>query len=92
MTTYKGLKLFPAQKEIANKIVNTPDVPGTVNYFTVCCSRQFGKSTALQQILLYYAINESNSKCLFVSMTYTQVSKIYNSIVRAIEKTGVIAK
>lgn len=92
MTTYKGLKLFPAQREIADKIVNTPDVPGTVNYFTVCCSRQFGKSTALQQILLYYAINEANSKCLFVSMTYTQVSKIYNSIVRAIEKTGVIAK
>jgi hypothetical protein len=92
MTTYKGLKLFPAQKEIAEKITSTPTIKGTVNYFTVCCSRQFGKSTCLQQILLWFAINEPNSKCLFVSMTYSQVGKIYNSILRAIEKSGIISK
>lgn len=92
MTTYTGLKLFPKQFEIANTIVNTHNVEGGVNYFTVCCSRQFGKSTCLQQILLWYAINEPDSKCLFVSMTYSQVGKIYNSILRGIEKSGIIAK
>lgn len=87
-----GAKLFPKQQEIVNSIVNTEDVEGSVSWHIVNCSRQFGKSYMLKQILLYFAINEPNSKCLFVSMTHQQANKIFNEILRAIEKTPIVKK
>ena len=92
MTTYKGAKLYPKQAEIANAIISTPESPDSVQYHIVNASRQVGKSFMLKQLLLYYSINEVGSKNLFVSMTYQQTNKIYNEIIRAIDKTGIIAK
>lgn len=92
MTIYKGAKLYPKQAEIANKIVSTAESSDSVQYHIVNASRQVGKSFMLKQLLLYYAINEPNSKNLFVSMTYQQTNKIYNEIIKAIESSGVIAK
>lgn len=92
MTTYIGAKLYPKQKEIADKIISTPQKERTVEYHIVNASRQVGKSFMLKQILLYYAINEPQSKNLFVSMTFSQTNKIYNELIKAIEKSGIIAK
>lgn len=85
-----GAKLFPKQQEIVDSIVNTPDIDGAVSWHVVCCSRQFGKSFILKQLLLYYAINEPNSKILFVSMTHQQSNKVFNEILKAVEKSPLI--
>lgn len=90
MIKYLGAKLFPRQQEIVQSIISTEWQKGEVHWHLVNCSRQFGKSFMLKQLLLYYAINEPNSKCLFVSMTHQQAGKVYNEILRAIKKSGVI--
>lgn len=90
MATYIGAKLHAKQLEFANAITSTKETDGAVEYYVLCCSRQFGKSFILQQLLLHYAINEPNSKNLFITMTYSQCAKVYNEIVRAIEGSGVI--
>lgn len=89
---YIGAKLYKRQREIADAIITTREEPKTVEYHIVNASRQVGKSFLLKQILLYYAINEANSKNLFVSMTFSQTNKIYNELVRAIERSGIIRK
>lgn len=86
-----GLKLHNAQRNIAESIVNTPHIDGSIEYHCVCASRQWGKSELLKQLLLYFVINEPKTNALFISMTYTQTYRIYNSIVRGIEKSGIIA-
>lgn len=92
MREYRGAKLHSGQQRIAKQIITTPHIDGVVQYHVVCCSRQFGKSYLLQQLILYYAINESNSKVLFVSMSYQQANKVFNNIIRGIEKSKIIKK
>ena len=87
-----GAKLFPKQQEIVNSIINTPVVDRAVSWHLVNCSRQFGKSFMLKQLLLYYAINEPNSKVLFVSMTHQQAGKVFNEILRAIRESPLVAE
>lgn len=90
MVTYIGAKLHAKQQEFVNSITTTKETDGSVEYYVLCCSRQFGKSYILKQLLLYYAINEPNSKNLFVTMTYSQCAKVQNEIIRAIEDSGII--
>lgn len=92
MTTYKGLKLFPKQREIVDAIVNTPQQKGVVDYHVICCSRQFGKSTLTQMLILYYAINFPGSRNLFCSLTYSQSNKVFNAIINGIKKWNIIEK
>lgn len=92
MTVYKGIKLFPKQQEIANTIVNTPTQKGVVDYHVICCSRQFGKSTLTQMLILYYAINFPGSRNLFCSLTYSQSNKVFNAIINGIKKWNIIEK
>lgn len=92
MIRYKGAKLHSGQQRIADEIIATPHTDGVVQYHVVCCSRQFGKSFMLCQLILYYAINEPNSKILFVSMSYQQANKVFNSLIRGIQDTNIIRK
>lgn len=89
---FEGAKLHSGQQRIANEIVGTPEEKGVVNYHIVTCSRQWGKSFMLLQLILYYALNEANSRVLFVSMTYNQANRIYNELIRGVERSGVIRK
>lgn len=89
-TQYIGAALFPKQMEIVQSIVSTKDEIGAVSWHIVNCSRQFGKSYMLKQLLLYYAINEPNSKNLFVSMTYQQAGKVYAEILKGIDGTPIV--
>ena len=90
--TINSLKLHPGQKRIVDKIINTPHIDGQVDYHTVVCSRQWGKSVCCTQLMLYYAISEPGSKVLFISMTFQQSGKVFNTMVRGIEKSGIISK
>lgn len=90
--TFIGQDLFPKQHEIVSAITETTDTDGQISWHIVNCSRQFGKSYMLKQILLYYAINEPNSKNLFVSMSYQQSGKIYSEILKMVDGTPLIKR
>lgn len=90
--TFIGQTLFKRQLEIVGEITRTEDVEGEISWHIVNSSRQFGKSYMLKQILLYYAINEPNSKNLFVSMSYQQSGKIYSEIIKMVEGTPLIKR
>jgi len=83
--TYTGGKLHPGQLEIVKDIMQTKAM-----YYTVCCPRQFGKSYMALQLMLYYAINNPNSKIMFTSPTYSQCSKVYKELLNAVKGTDVI--
>lgn len=92
MPCYVGAKLHSGQQRIASAIINTPHTEGSVDYHIVTCSRQWGKSFMLLQLILYYALNEADSKILFVSMSYSQANKIFHELIRGVENSGVIRK
>lgn len=80
-----GAKLFPKQKEIADAITTSDRM-----YHILATSRQFGKSFLAKQLLLYFAINNSNWQCAYVSMTYAQANKVFKEILNGIQTSGVI--
>lgn len=79
--------LHPAQLEIATKIINSKAM-----YHTVVTSRQFGKSFLAIQLLLYFALNNSNSRIMFCSPIYSQSSKVFKELLSGIQDTGLIKK
>lgn len=87
-----GAKLHPGQKKIAEAITNTPHQQGVIDFHTVVCTRQWGKSFLLTQMILWFGINEPGSKILFISMTYAQANKIFNALIRGITKSNIIEK
>lgn len=84
---YKGRKLTEKQREIANGIVG-----GDALYNIVCCSRQFGKSFLMQEILKWACLNNSNWQCCYVTMTYAQSHKVYKEFLEAIRGAGLVRK
>lgn len=82
---YVGAKLYPKQREIADSIVNSPDM-----YHVIDAGRQVGKSFLCQQLLLYFAINNCKWQCMFVSLTYSQVNKVFKEMLNAIKSSGII--
>lgn len=80
-----GAKLFPKQKEIADAITTSDRM-----YHILATSRQFGKSFLAKQLLLFFAINNSNWQCAYVSMTYAQANKVFKEILNGIQTSGVI--
>ena len=90
--TFIGQNLFPKQLEIVGLITGATENDGDIAWHIVNCSRQFGKSYMLKQILLYYAINEPNSKNLFVSMSYQQSGKIYSELLKMVDGTPLIRR
>jgi len=82
--TIKGIKLFPKQAEIALQILNS-----TKRYVALNASRQFSKSTILENILMSRALN-SNSKCLYVTPTYALSKIVMNKLYGNLQQSGVI--
>lgn len=77
----KGINLFPKQLEITNKIISSSS-----RYITLNASRQFSKSTIMEQAILYYSLN-SKCKCLYITPTYSLakviMSRIYENLVNS---------
>lgn len=87
--TYKGMKLFPWQKEVTDFICNAK---GTGKVCVVKAPRQRGKSYLCEGILLHYAINQAHSINAMISPTLAQSRKVFKEIVNAIYASGIIAK
>lgn len=85
MQVYVGAKLYPKQREIADGIIKSKKM-----WHIVDAGRQVGKSFMCQQLLLYFAINNPNWHCMYVSMTYSQTNKLYKELLRGIRRSQVI--
>lgn len=87
--TYKGMKLFPWQKEVTDYICNAK---GSGKVCVVKAPRQRGKSYMCEGILLHYAINQPHSINAMISPTLAQSRKVFKEIVNGIYSSGIIAK
>jgi len=75
----KGIKLFKRQEEIFYQIIHS-----NKRFIALNASRQFSKSTILENIIMYKTLNFPNTKCLYVTPTYSLskivMSKLYNNL------------
>jgi len=82
---YKGSKLHKGQRRIIENLLNVKTKINVIN-----ASRQSGKTHMLQQLVLYYAINNPKTINLIVSPFNSQNLRIYSEIKAAIIESGVI--
>lgn len=87
---FRGLKLYPHQKDVVDSIIASG--PKAEKVFCVKASRQKGKSLMIEQILLYHAINYKNSVSICLSITLTNVRKIYKELLNGIINSGIVAR
>ena len=59
-------------------------------YHVACVGRQFGKSMMAMNLVLYWAINDSPSRILWVSPVYSQTDKVQKELMQAIGGTGIV--
>lgn len=85
MTVIRGINLFPKQLELTNEVLNCKK-----RFIAMNASRQFSKSTILENILMYRALNEVNSKCLYVTPTYALAKIVMNKLYNNLQESGVI--
>ena len=78
-------KLHTVQDEIARKIIDSDAM-----YGIVCTSRQFGKSYLLKWLCIYYAGNNPNSVSMFVSMSYSQLLKVFKELSNTLKDTPLV--
>ena len=84
---FKGFAPYLHQNDVIEELRNAK---GT-NKIVVCkSSRQKGKSYMVANLLLYYAINYANTKNYCLSPSFKQAKNIYQTIVDAIVKSGVV--
>lgn len=86
--TIQGIKLHKGQQRLLNYIQDNPDM----TYFTINCSRQWGKTTFLIQLCLWLACNDAKSNTLICSPTYSQSRKIQKTLINGIKSSGIIKK
>ena len=81
----KGFKPHPKQKEIVNSILN-----GDEFCHSVVVGRQFGKTLMSINLVMYYGINNNNSKILWVSPVYSQAMKVFQQIYQSLQPAGLV--
>ena len=84
---YIGFTPYLHQKSVIDEL---RDSKGTGKVVVCKSSRQKGKSYMVANLLLYYAINYSNTKNYCLSPSFKQAKNIYQTIVDAIIKSGVV--
>ena len=84
---YVGFKPYFHQKAVIDELRNAK---GTGKIVVCKSSRQKGKSYLVGGLLLYYAINYANTKNYCLSPSFKQAKNIYQTIVDAIIKSGIV--
>lgn len=84
---YIGFTPYLHQKAVIEELRNAR---GTGKVVVCKSSRQKGKSYMIANLLLYYAINYANTKNYCLSPSFKQAKNIYQTIVDAIIKSGVV--
>lgn len=83
--TYQGFTPHSKQREMISGILSSSS-----KYHIACVGRQFGKSLMGINLALYWAINNNNSKILWVSPVYSQATKVQKEIIQAIGGTDIV--
>lgn len=79
--TFKGFHPFTYQKAVIDEV---RDAKGTGKNIVCVSSRQKGKTLMIANILLYYALNYTNTRNYCVSPTLKQAKEVYKTITKAI--------
>lgn len=82
---YQGFTPHEKQREMINGILNSK-----AKYHIACVGRQFGKSLMGINLALYWAINNNNSRILWVSPVYSQSTKVQKEIIQAIGGSDIV--
>ncbi|NDW10699.1 terminase large subunit domain-containing protein [Dysgonomonas sp. 520] len=61
------------QKQIHNWLLNNP----SVKYLILACGRRFGKSLAMLNQALFYALSNTNEKIIFLTPTYKLAKELF---------------
>ena len=81
----RGFKPHKKQKEIIDSVLK-----GTEFYHAVVVGRQFGKTLMSINLLMYFGINNNNSKILWVSPVYSQATKVFQQIFQILQPAGLV--
>lgn len=87
MKTIIGATLHEGQYRVLKLIRQTEAM-----YYTICTPRGWGKSFFAIQLMLNYALNNSNTQSMFVSLTYAQASKVFKELVKGLKGSDIIEK
>lgn len=82
---YKGGDIHEGQEEIINGIISDGKM-----YNIVVVGRQFGKTYMLEQVILYYALNNPGYKCLWISPSIKQFNKVKKELIAGMDGSGAI--
>ena len=85
MKTYQGFQPHSKQLAMIKGILGSG-----AKYHVACVGRQFGKSLMGINLALYWAINNNNTKILWVSPVYSQATKVQKEIIAAIGHTDIV--
>ena len=80
-----GFVPHASQRKMIDGILNSK-----AKYHVACVGRQFGKSMMAMNLVLYWAINDSPSRILWVSPVYSQTDKVQKELMQAIGGTGIV--
>lgn len=76
--------LFPRQKEVFLKIVNTP--PSEVKYHVVRASRKSGKTHMLHRLLFWYSIKYPGSEIGMMSASWSFTQNFFRDFLKLVPK------
>ncbi len=82
---YIGFQPHKGQQRVIDTIINGPE-----KYITVVSPRQTGKSILLVNLILYYGINEPDSKIAVIAPIYSQARKLMEDLYESIKDTEII--
>lgn len=82
----RSLKLHNGQKDLLKHIQENNECM----YHTIVCSRQFGKSVFMIQLMLNYSINNGNTNTMFISPTFPQSKRVYKLLMKGIRNSDII--
>ena len=85
MKVYEGFTPTPIQREILSGILESK-----AKYHIINTGRQIGKTLTLQNLMLYWAINNAPVKILFVAPVYSQVTRVHKEMMLAISGSGLV--
>ena len=85
MKEYEGFSPTKIQKEILSGILESK-----AKYHIINTGRQIGKTMTLQNLMLYWAINNAPVKILFVAPVYSQVTRVHKEMIQAISGSGLV--
>jgi len=81
----KGFRPHQKQKDIIDSILSDDTM-----FHSVVFGRQFGKTLMSINLLMYFGLNNNNSKILWISPVYSQSAKVFQQIFQSLHPAGLI--